>query len=159
LHKSIDNASSNDPCRVSVHQAGISQVKRPLVLAGNKPWNLARRFPEVERDDRRDVWIDGGRNGSRVTAVGHALERAHDGEGSSRQSCDRATHLGCAWPRELTEKRIRRGTFGSVKELVAAIREYLDHNNQQPRPFVWKASTERILEEVARCKAIYETLH
>ncbi|MCL5005077.1 MAG: IS630 family transposase [Acidobacteria bacterium] len=63
------------------------------------------------------------------------------------------------WFRELTEKRIRRGTFASVKELVAAIREYLDHNNQQPRPFVWKASTERILEKVARCKAIYETLH
>ncbi|MCL5670548.1 MAG: IS630 family transposase [Acidobacteria bacterium] len=63
------------------------------------------------------------------------------------------------WFRELTEKRIRRGNFGSVKELVAAIREYLDQNNQQPRPFVWKASTERILGKVARCKAIYETLH
>jgi transposase len=63
------------------------------------------------------------------------------------------------WFRELTEKRIRRGTFCSVKELVSAIREYLDHNNKEPKPFVWKASVEHILEKVARCKAIYETLH
>lgn len=63
------------------------------------------------------------------------------------------------WFRDLTAKRIRRGTFHSVQELVAAIREYLEHNNQEPRPFVWKASAENILEKVARCKAIYETLH
>ena len=63
------------------------------------------------------------------------------------------------WFRELTEKRIRRGSFCSVKELVAAIREYLEHNNQEPRPFIWKASAKHILEKVARCNAIYETLH
>jgi transposase len=63
------------------------------------------------------------------------------------------------WFRELTQKRIRRGAFCSVKELVGAIREYRDHNNKEPKPFVWRASAERILEKVARCKAIYETLH
>src|ERR1019366_3014977 len=63
------------------------------------------------------------------------------------------------WFRELTEKHIRRGAFCSVKELVAAIREYLEHNNQEPRPFIWKASAKHILEKVARCNAIYETLH
>ena len=63
------------------------------------------------------------------------------------------------WFRELTTKRIRRGSFGSVKELVAVIREYLDHNNKEPQPFVWTATVESILEKVARCKAIYETLH
>jgi transposase len=63
------------------------------------------------------------------------------------------------WLRELTEKRIRRGSFHSVKELVGAIREYLDHNNQEPNPFVWTATAEKILEKLARCKAIYETLH
>jgi len=42
------------------------------------------------------------------------------------------------WLRELTEKRIRRGPFCSVKELVAAIREHLDRNNREPTPFVWK---------------------
>ncbi len=63
------------------------------------------------------------------------------------------------WFRELTDKRIRRGTFHSVTELVEAIREYLDHNNREPKPFVWTATAEKILKKVARCKAIYETLH
>ena len=63
------------------------------------------------------------------------------------------------WFRNLTDKRIRRGTFHSVKELIAAIGEYLDHNNKEPNPFVWTASVEKILRKVARCKAIYETLH
>jgi transposase len=63
------------------------------------------------------------------------------------------------WFREITDKRIRRGSFHSVGELEQAIREYLAHNNQQPKPFVWTASVEKILEKIGRCKAILETLH
>ena len=63
------------------------------------------------------------------------------------------------WFRNLTDKRIRRGVFHSVKELIEAIREYLDHNNKEPKPFVWTASADKILQKLARCKAIYETLH
>ena len=39
------------------------------------------------------------------------------------------------WFAEITNKRIRRGIFRSVKELEAAIREYLDVHNENPRPF------------------------
>jgi transposase len=63
------------------------------------------------------------------------------------------------WFRELTTKRIRRGVFHSVDDLVAAIDEYLKANNEEPKPFVWTASVERILEKVSRCKAILETVH
>jgi transposase len=63
------------------------------------------------------------------------------------------------WFREITDKRIRRGSFHSVAELEQAIREYLAHNNQQPRPFVWTASVDKILDKVGRCKAILETVH
>lgn len=63
------------------------------------------------------------------------------------------------WFGKLTEKRIRRGSFFSVKELVQAIQEYLDQNNRQPKPFIWTASVEKILEKVNRCKAILETVH
>lgn len=63
------------------------------------------------------------------------------------------------WFREITDKRIRRGSFHSVAELKQAIQEYLDHNNAQPKPFVWTASVDKILEKVGRCKAILETLH
>jgi hypothetical protein len=63
------------------------------------------------------------------------------------------------WFRELTEKRIRRGNFDSVEELIAAIEEYIQENNRQPKPFVWTASVEKILEKISRCKVILETAH
>ncbi len=63
------------------------------------------------------------------------------------------------WFRELTEKRVRRGNFNSVPELIAAIEEYLAAANADPKPFVWHTSAQTILDKVARCKAIYETLH
>lgn len=63
------------------------------------------------------------------------------------------------WLREITEKRIWRGSFHSVAELEQAIKEYLVHNNRQPKPFVWTASVAKILEKVNRCKGILETLH
>jgi len=63
------------------------------------------------------------------------------------------------WFRELTDKRIRRGAFASVPELITAIDEYLANSNADPHVFVWKASAESILAKIASCKAIYETLH
>jgi transposase len=63
------------------------------------------------------------------------------------------------WFGKLTDKRIRRGTFFSVEELEAAIDEYLEENNKQPKPFVWTATVEQILAKVNRCKAILETVH
>lgn len=63
------------------------------------------------------------------------------------------------WFREITDKRIRRGSFHSVAELEQAIDEYLKHNNRQPKPFVWTASVAKILEKINHCKDISETLH
>ena len=63
------------------------------------------------------------------------------------------------WFGRITEERIRRGVFRSVSELVSAITEYVEHNNQDPKPFVWTKSAETILKKVGRCKSIIETLH
>ena len=60
---------------------------------------------------------------------------------------------------QITSKRIRRGTFSSVKELIKAIDEYLEVHNRQPKPFKWTASAEAIIEKIARCREIFETLH
>ncbi|MCX5990987.1 MAG: IS630 family transposase, partial [Chloroflexi bacterium] len=62
------------------------------------------------------------------------------------------------WLGELTEKRLRRGSFGSVPELIHAIKEYLTISNADPKPLVWKASAKAILDKLARCKAVYEIL-
>jgi transposase len=63
------------------------------------------------------------------------------------------------WFGEITRKRIRRGTFRSVAELVAAIEEYIRLNNDEPKPFVWTKKADAILEKVSHCKAVIETLH
>ena len=63
------------------------------------------------------------------------------------------------WFREITTKRIRRGVFHSVEDLVTAIDTYLRETNKNPKPFVWTASVETILAKIARCKATFETLH
>jgi transposase len=63
------------------------------------------------------------------------------------------------WFREITDKRIRRGTFKSVPDLIAAIMDYLENHNQNPRVFVWSAPADKILTKVAICKEALETLH
>jgi transposase len=62
------------------------------------------------------------------------------------------------WFREITDKRIRRGSFASVPELIAAIDAYLAGHNQNPRIFTWTASAERILAKVAKSKEVLGTL-
>ena len=54
------------------------------------------------------------------------------------------------WFAELTNKRIRRGVFRSVKDLEAAIREYIDVHNEDPKPFVWTKTADQILANIAR---------
>ena len=60
---------------------------------------------------------------------------------------------------EITDKRIRRGAFKSVDDLVATIMEYLEANNADPKPFVWTASVKTILFKVKRANDVLETLH
>ena len=54
------------------------------------------------------------------------------------------------WFAEITNKRIRRGIFRSVKELESAIREYIDVHNEDPKPFVWTRTADQILASIAR---------
>ncbi len=54
------------------------------------------------------------------------------------------------WFRNLTDKAIRRGVFHSVPDLIAAIEAYLQANNDEPKPFVWTATADEILEKVRR---------
>ena len=54
------------------------------------------------------------------------------------------------WFAELTNKRIRRGVFRSVKELETAIREYIEIHNEDPAPFVWTRTADQILVSIAR---------
>lgn len=64
------------------------------------------------------------------------------------------------WFAEITRKQIRRGTHRSTRALEQAIRQYLDHYNQNPRPFIWAKTADQILDSVRRfCLRISETGH
>lgn len=63
------------------------------------------------------------------------------------------------WFREITDKRIRRGSFHNVAELIAAIEDYLKCHNQNPRVFTWKASADSIMTKIAKCKEALGTVH
>src|SRR5262249_52896443 len=56
------------------------------------------------------------------------------------------------WFAELQQKTVKRGAFRSVAELHRAIEEFLDAWNDNPIPYTWTASVERILAKVERCR-------
>ncbi|MBC7783215.1 MAG: IS630 family transposase [Burkholderiales bacterium] len=58
--------------------------------------------------------------------------------------------------RDLTGKRLKRGVFGSVKQLITAIEQYIQTMNRAPKPFIWTAKATDILEKV---KLARESLH
>ena len=62
------------------------------------------------------------------------------------------------WFRELTDKALRRGSFNSVPDLIGSIEEYLDAHNDDPKPFVWTATAESILEKVRRGRVALQTI-
>ena len=63
------------------------------------------------------------------------------------------------WFRELTDKAIRRGVFHSVPDLIASIEHYLAAHNNEPKPLVWTATAESILEKVARGRVALKTVN
>jgi transposase len=63
------------------------------------------------------------------------------------------------WFAEITRKRIRRGSFRSVKELVGTIQAYLQEHNRDPKKFVWTKDAHTILAKINRCKEALGTAH
>ena len=61
------------------------------------------------------------------------------------------------WFAEITRKRIRRGTFRSVRDLIGAIHDYIRVYNKNPRPFQWVATASRIIRKVNKYKVISDS--
>jgi transposase len=57
------------------------------------------------------------------------------------------------WFALLTERRLRRGVFGSVGELTKAMRLWARHWNDDPQPFIWTKAADEIIEKVRRGRA------
>lgn len=60
---------------------------------------------------------------------------------------------------ELTEKQLRRLAVNSVAELEAVIMRYLEHRNQQPKPFVWTKSAAEIIAKIERGLRTLESVY
>lgn len=64
------------------------------------------------------------------------------------------------WFHLITQRAIRRGTFKSVKDLIAKIDGYVQQYNPKATPFVWTATADSILNKIERlCQRISETQH
>jgi transposase len=67
------------------------------------------------------------------------------------------TPTSCSWVNAvetffatLTRRRLQRGAFHSLVDLQAAINRYLDEHNRRPKPFVWTADPDHIIEKANR---------
>jgi len=64
------------------------------------------------------------------------------------------------WFAELTNKKLRRGTHTSVRQLNADIRAWIDTWNDNPRPYVWTKTADQILASISNyCTRINDSLH
>ena len=50
----------------------------------------------------------------------------------------------------ITRQAIRRGSFDSVRELVDAIRRFIDAWNERCEPFIWTKDAETVLAKATR---------
>ncbi|MCA9284769.1 MAG: IS630 family transposase [Phycisphaerales bacterium] len=65
-----------------------------------------------------------------------------------------------SWFSVLTNRRVRRGSFASTRQLESAVLEYIDSSNDSPRPFVWTKTADEILETLRRmCERISDSAH
>jgi transposase len=64
-----------------------------------------------------------------------------------------------SWFAQLSHNRLRRGVFPSVPTLVQAIQDYIEVNNRDPKPLVWTASVQDVLDNLAKCLSISRTDH
>ncbi len=62
------------------------------------------------------------------------------------------------WFREITTKRIRRGSFRSVRMLEQAIYNYIEGHNDEPKPLVWTAELADLLPKIARAHERLDTV-
>jgi len=58
------------------------------------------------------------------------------------------------WFKELTDRRLRRGAFTSVPALIDAIETWVEHWNDDPKPFQWHAAADEILAKVQRGRSM-----
>ena len=76
------------------------------------------------------------------------------------------TPTSCSWANAvesffaaLTRRRLQRGVFHSLIDLQAAINRYLGEHNRKPKPFVWTADPDHIIDKLNRGYRVFASNH
>jgi transposase len=76
------------------------------------------------------------------------------------------TPTSCSWLNavesffsRLTRRRLKRGVFHSIVALQAAINRSIEDHNAEPKPFVWTADPQTILDKVIRGTQALASVH
>src|SRR5215204_1229814 len=76
------------------------------------------------------------------------------------------TPTSCSWLNAvegffatLSKRRLRRASFASLVDLQASINRYLEEHNTDPKPFVWTAEPDAIIEKVRRGYQASQSVH
>ena len=60
--------------------------------------------------------------------------------------------------RDLTQRELKRGAFTSLDQLQATLTDYVVHHNEHPKPFIWTAKANDILEKVKRARVTIDKM-
>ncbi|GEP10259.1 IS630 family transposase [Methylobacterium gnaphalii] len=60
---------------------------------------------------------------------------------------------------KLSQQRLRRGVFRSLVDVQAAIKRFVAETNRQPKPFVWTADPDRIIQAAKRGHQVLDSRH
>ena len=60
---------------------------------------------------------------------------------------------------KLTRRRLKRGVFRSLVDLLAAINRFLAEHNRSPKPFIWTADPDRIIAAASRGYQVLDSIH
>ena len=60
---------------------------------------------------------------------------------------------------QLTRQSLKRGVFRSVDDLESAITRYIAATNRNPKPFLWTADPNRIIEKLNRGNQVLASHH
>jgi transposase len=76
------------------------------------------------------------------------------------------TPTSCSWLNaiegffaRLARRRLKRGVFPSLVALQEAINRFIEHHNQAPKPFAWRADPKAIIAAARRGHQTLETIH
>lgn len=64
--------------------------------------------------------------------------------------------MSSAGSERISRNRTRQGRFGSDSPLIEAIVEYATHNNEYPKPFIWRKTAGEIIAKARRGRVALE---